>query len=122
MDAFIENLVRTQYEGERSELAAESLLKKEEHWNAMFAALRVEPPGLQTCILVTLSDPGMHDLDRVMGRGLFGQPRGKLVNLAVESGVLAPPQAAGVPVIPAARRRTRESAPHGRSGGGQRGV
>ena len=94
------NLVRTQYDGERSELLAESLLKKEEHWNAMFAELRVEPPGLQTCILVTLSAPGMNDLDRVMGRGLFGQPRGKLVNLAVESGVLAPPSP---PVLPLAK-------------------
>jgi predicted RND superfamily exporter protein len=100
VDTFIENLVRTQYDGERSELLAESLLKKEEQWNAMFADLGIEPPGLQTCILVTLSAPGMNDLDCVMGRGLFGQPRGKLVNLAVESGVLAPPKP---PVLPLAR-------------------
>lgn len=92
VDAFIKNLVRTEYADQRSELIAESVLKKEQHWNAMFAALQVEPPGLQTCILVTLSDPGMKDLDRVLGRGLFGQPRGKLVSLAEESGVSAPPE------------------------------
>ncbi len=90
VDQFIGDLLGREYEGQRSELVAESLSKKEEHWNAMFAALAVEPPGLQTCILVTLSDPGRKDLGRVLGRGLFGQPRGKLLNLAVESGVSAP--------------------------------
>jgi len=91
---FIATLVSTQYGGERSELQAESLLNKEVHWNAMFAALGTDPPGLQTCVLVTLSDPGMKDLDRVLGRGLFGQTRGKLVTLAAESGVSAPPHPA----------------------------
>lgn len=101
VDAYIANLLDTQYAGLRSELVAESLLKKEEHWNAMFDAVGVEPPGLQTCILVTLTEAGLHDLDRVMGRGLFGRPRGKLVNLAVESGVLAPPKP---PLSPFAER------------------
>ncbi len=56
----------------------------------MFAELGVEPPGLQTCIMVTLSKQGTADLRRVIGRGLLGKPRGKLVDLAVESGIQAP--------------------------------
>ena len=56
----------------------------------MFAQLGVEPPGLQTCIMVTLSEKGTVDLRRVIGRGLLGKPLGKLVNLAVESGIKPP--------------------------------
>ena len=90
VDAYIEKLVRTRYDGERSELLATSLVSKEQHWNALFATLGMEPPGLQTCVLVTLSPAGQAGLDRVLGRGLLGRPAGKLVNLAVESGVGAP--------------------------------
>ncbi|MHB8969501.1 MAG: MMPL family transporter [Pirellulaceae bacterium] len=90
VDAYIENLVRTQYDGERSELLADSPRNKEQHWNALFGALGMEPPGLQACIVVTLSPVGQADLERVLGRGLLGGAAGKLVNLAAESGVRAP--------------------------------
>ena len=93
-------LVTEKYDGERARLEAASLLDKEEHWNAMFAQLGVSPPGLQTCIMVTLSHPGTIDLRRVIGRGLLGKPRGKLVNLAVESGVEAPSKP---PMMPLAK-------------------
>jgi uncharacterized protein len=90
VDAFSQTLVDTRYNGERAELLKASLLDKESHWNALFEHLGVEPPGLQTCIMVTLSPAGTEDLRQVIGRGLLGKPRGKLVDLAVESGVRAP--------------------------------
>ena len=99
VDAYIENLVRTSYDGERSELLAASLVSKEQHWDALFAALGMEPPGLQTCVLVTLSPAGQAGLDRVLGRGLLGRPAGKLVNLAVESGVRAPVPPSLLPLV-----------------------
>ncbi len=100
VDTFVRTLVRTKYDGDRTKLIAAPLQTKEDHWNAMFAALGVDPPGLQTCIMVTLSPQGTDDLRRVIGRGLLGKPRGKLVNLAVESGVEAP---AKPPMMPLAR-------------------
>lgn len=45
------------------------------------------PDGKQTCILVTLSEPGKRDLRRVIGRPLLGRPRGKLLELADECGI-----------------------------------
>lgn len=48
------------------------------------------PDGKQTCILVTLSEVGSRDQRNVIGRGLLGKPRGKLIDLAVESGIAAP--------------------------------
>ncbi len=100
VDSFVKELVRTKYDGDRATLLADSIQTKEDHWNEMFAQLGVEPPGLQTCIMVTLSKQGTADLRRVIGRGLLGKPRGKLVNLAVESGVKAP---AKPPMMPLAK-------------------
>ncbi len=90
VDVFIRNLIRDQYHGERAKLLQASLMEKERHWNAMFEAMGIEAPGLQTCIMVTLSKAGAQDLRRVIGRGLMGKPRGKLIDLAVDSGVLPP--------------------------------
>ena len=99
---FITALVAEKYGGERSALQAAPLLDKEDHWNAMFAQLGVAPPGLQTCIMVTLSHQGTVDLRRVIGRGLLGKPRGKLVDLAAESGVHPPSKP---PMLPLAKHQ-----------------
>lgn len=45
------------------------------------------PEGKQTCILLTLSDPGKRDLRRVIGRPLLGRQSGKLLALAGECGI-----------------------------------
>ena len=47
--------------------------------------------GKQTCVMITLSDVARVDQRLVIGRGLLGKPRGKLIDMAVESGVLPPP-------------------------------
>lgn len=100
VETFLRNLIRREYDGDAGALAGASLVEKEKHWNAMFAELEVEPPGLQTCIMVTLSQQGKADLRRVIGRGLLGKPRGKLVTLAMESGVRPPSKP---PMLPLAK-------------------
>ena len=46
------------------------------------------PDGKQTCIVLTLSEPGKRDLRRVIGRPLLGRPRGRLLEIAtVECGI-----------------------------------
>ncbi len=102
VDRYLATLIAQEYDGQRERLQAAPLLEKEEHWNAMFAALGVTPPGLQTCIMVTLSHPGTVDLRRVIGRGLLGKPRGKLVELAAESGVDPPSKP---PMMPLAKHK-----------------
>jgi predicted RND superfamily exporter protein len=95
----INQLVDEHYHGNHAELLSASLIEKERHWNELFQQLGVEPPGLQTCIMVTLSPPGTKDLRRVIGRGLLGKPRGKLVDLAMESGILPPSKPPMVPFV-----------------------
>ena len=46
------------------------------------------PDGHQTCIILTLSEPGKRDLKRVIGRPLLGRAQGRLLELAsVECGI-----------------------------------
>ncbi len=99
LDAFVNRLVEQEYGGQREKLMAASLINKERHWKALFSEMGVDPPGIQTCVMVTLSKPGTVDLRRVIGRGLMGKPRGKLVSLAVESGVLPPSKPPMVPFM-----------------------
>ena len=100
VDAYTKQLIKDDFSGDRAKLLSASLIDKERYWNDMFRALDLQPPGLQTCIMVTLSRPGTKDLRRIIGRGLLGRPRGKLVDLAVESGVLAPTKPPMLPLVP----------------------
>jgi predicted RND superfamily exporter protein len=50
------------------------------------------PDGKQTCLIVTLTEEGRHNLERVVGRGLPGHPRGKLIQYAEQSGINPPAQ------------------------------
>lgn len=48
------------------------------------------PDGKQTCLVVTLTDTAKKDVRRVLGRGLLGKPRGKLIDLAEQAGIHPP--------------------------------
>jgi len=91
--AFVERLVKEEYEGKLPGLIAASDVDQMRHWEALLADLSdgYTPPPRQTCILVTFSEAGERDLRRVLGRGLMGKPPGKLVQLAMDSGVVRPP-------------------------------
>ncbi len=45
------------------------------------------PDGKQTCIILTLSEPGKRDLRRVIGRPLLGRSPGRLLEIAAECDV-----------------------------------
>ncbi len=93
-DAYLTNLVQRKFKGDRAALAAAQPGDKDKYFNQLCAELEIEPPGIQTCIVLTLSDAGSADLRQVIGRGLLGKPRGKLIDLADESGVDPPPSPA----------------------------
>jgi len=50
------------------------------------------PDGKQTCLVVTLTDAGKHDMRRAIGRGILGKPRGQLLHMAEEAGLHGPPR------------------------------
>ncbi len=66
-------------------------------WYAFFDALAVEVPPRQTCVVLTLSDPARRNLGRVIGRGMLGQPRGRLFELGEECGIASPPKPTTLP-------------------------
>ncbi|MFM2093747.1 MAG: hypothetical protein RIS70_871, partial [Planctomycetota bacterium] len=43
--------------------------------------------GKQTCCIITLTDAGLADFHRVIGRGVLGKPTGRLYELAGECGI-----------------------------------
>ena len=49
------------------------------------------PDEKQTCFLISLSEIGRENLHRLVGRGIGGKPRGKLFQLAENSGLQTPP-------------------------------
>ncbi len=57
------------------------------------------PDGKQTCLVATLSDRGRTNIHRAVGRGLLGKPRGKLMEMAAESGLQIPPAPSALPPL-----------------------
>jgi predicted RND superfamily exporter protein len=55
------------------------------------------PDGEQACIFVTLTERGRTNLHRIVGRGILGRPRGKVLEVGAESGLHAPPRPSLLP-------------------------
>ncbi|MEZ6099673.1 MAG: MMPL family transporter [Pirellulaceae bacterium] len=68
------------------------------------------PDGKQTCMIVTLSDLGRQRLHRVIGRGVLGKPRGKLLNMAAEAGIAPPEVPSFLPAALAENSSTAQTA------------
>ncbi len=94
----ITQLVDEQYDGSIDRLKSASTNAKAEAWYAVFDAAKVAPPPRMTCILLTLTDIAQSNLSAAIGRGLMGSPRGRLLQLAKESGLSpAPPPSVAPP-------------------------
>ncbi len=92
-------IVDEQFDGSLERLKTATLDEQTDAWYAVFDAAEVEPPPRLTCVLVTLTDLAKDNLSYALGRGVMGQPRGRLLQLAEESGVRppAPPSMAPPP-------------------------
>ena len=87
---FVSNLVDQQYKGKLSELQSAPSRKQLRHWYELWLALQIEAPPRQTCLVVTLNDPVLDELARVVGRPVLGKPRGRILQLATgECGINA---------------------------------
>lgn len=60
-------------------------------WYEFFDAIAVDEPARQTCVVLTLSEPARRNLGRVIGRGMLGQPRGRVFDIGEECGIAPPP-------------------------------
>ncbi|MEZ6088505.1 MAG: MMPL family transporter [Pirellulaceae bacterium] len=91
--AAIKQIVDTHFDGNLQKLKLAPSDVQDAYWYQVFDTVGVEPPPRQSCVLVTLTPTALDNLPFVVGRGLLGGPRGRLLRLAQESGVnaAAPP-------------------------------
>lgn len=81
-DAFLEFIVDRDFEGDIANLQAAGPDARITVWYEMWDALEIEPPSRQTCLVVTLNEPVIEELNRAVGRPLFGKARGRILELA----------------------------------------
>ena len=80
---FVETAVKEDYDGDLSKLCDAPRDAQLELWYRMWFDLGIKPPSRQTSLIVTLNEPIIHELARVIGRPILGKPRGRLLELAV---------------------------------------
>ena len=80
---FVDSAVQEDYEGDLSKLCDAPRDEQLELWYRMWFDLGIEAPSRQTSLIVTLNEPIIHELARVIGRPILGKPRGRLLELAI---------------------------------------
>ena len=83
-DAFVSEIVEKEYDNNRSKLAAASQKERLRLWYRLWYQLELDPPPRQTCLIVTLNEPIIPEMDRAVGRPVPGKPRrGRILELAI---------------------------------------
>ncbi|MFG0263096.1 MAG: hypothetical protein ACF788_11955, partial [Novipirellula sp. JB048] len=93
----LDRILEARFDGSLEQLRAAATEQQSEVWYAIYDAVGVEPPPRLTCVLVTLTDTAKENLPYVLGRGVAGGPRGRLLQLAADSGVKPPPPPSTAP-------------------------
>ena len=89
-ETFVSEQLEDRFEGEFENLIDAKQDVKLELWYKMWRALDMPAPPRQTCLVVTLNEPVLSELDRVVGRPLMGKPRGRILELATGECGIAP--------------------------------
>ena len=89
-EAFIDEQIKIRFEDDFEKLVEAKNDVKLELWYKMWRALEMPAPPRQTCLVVTLNEPVLSELDRVVGRPLMGKPRGRILELATGECGIAP--------------------------------
>ncbi len=87
----LDRIVDDRFDGKIEKLKSAPISEQTEVWYAVFDSAEIETPPRLTCVLVTLTDVAKETLAFSLGRGIMGQPRGRLLQLAAESGVSPAP-------------------------------
>lgn len=96
-DLVIKQFVDKNFEGDLAAFKKSDPATQADAWYAFFDQLLIPPPPRQTCVVLTLTDAGRENLGRVIGRGMLGQPKGRLFEIAEECGVASPPKPTTAP-------------------------
>ena len=87
---FVQHELKTRFDSSFDKLHEADSEVKLELWYRMWDAIELEAPPRQTCIVVTINEPVVSELDRVVGRPLLGKPRGRILEIATgECGISA---------------------------------
>ena len=99
VDKALSDYAETHFEGDLQAIHAAEIETQTDAWYAVFDAADVQPPPRQTCLLITLTEIAEDNLAYALGRGVMGGPRGRLLELAEDSGIqaAAPPSMAPPP-------------------------
>ncbi len=91
VDYTVTEWIEEHYDGDRDRFLQAKTQAQTDAWYHIFDALDIEPPPRQTCVLVTLTKLAQDNLTYAIGRGVMGSARGRLLELAEESGLRAAP-------------------------------
>ncbi len=81
-DAFVKYSAESEFGGDVTALDRAPQAKQLELWFRLWEALELPAPSRQTCLVVTISDAFLGELDRIVGRPMMGRPRGRILELA----------------------------------------
>ncbi|MEZ6092752.1 MAG: MMPL family transporter [Pirellulaceae bacterium] len=81
-DEFMSQELKSKFDGSRDQLLAATEHERLEMWLEMWDKMGLEAPPRQTCLVVTINDPFLEELDRIVGRDFMGKPRGRIYELA----------------------------------------
>jgi predicted RND superfamily exporter protein len=84
--SYVEELADLYYDGDQNKLVQSPADEQLGHWESLLAKLGLQsdtaPPARQTCVVVTISEPGTRDFTRVVGRKVMGKPLGRIRQIA----------------------------------------
>ena len=81
-DEFISKQKAEVFDGDINNLQNAVSSVQLETWYNLWYQLQIEPPARQTCFIVTLNEPVIHELARAVGRPMLGKARGRILELA----------------------------------------
>ncbi len=87
----LQSIASKQFDGDESKIKSAASDVQTAAWYAVYDDAGVEPPARQAGVLLTLTQAGQEHLPFLLGRGVLGAPRGRLLCLAEEAGLSAAP-------------------------------
>ena len=81
-DVFVEYVAKTEFSGDATAIERAPMDQQLRLWFMMWDSLELPPPARQTCLVITISDSFLEELDRIVGRPLMGRSRGRILELA----------------------------------------
>ena len=83
-ETFVSEIIEKEFEGSRSKLANANQKQRLRLWYRLWYQLELPAPPRQTCLVVTLNEPIIDEMDRAVGRPVPGKPRrGRILELAI---------------------------------------